>query len=1499
MTLQWLVCATGRLGHHALLEALSITPGDTHLDPSCKVTEDDILRWCSSLVRRRADGDGIELAHFTVKEYLTHTETNLDSYHHEDPRLLIFKIRPKESDKNLGLVCLTYLNMSHLEVLPPDDLWENAWSSSDSDPSDGFSELDFSEDDSETDELREDNREVESIANMTIPCVDRIDLQFLSKKEEARRCLVAQRKELTKKPKVGASEAFAPYLRRYPLLDYAANNSFSHLASYGSDPLVGRLSRALFAKEKSYRFIWWSYAYMRHNLDEDWVESYPEATTLHWAAMETLPELCSWLIRNGSEVNRTSGLGSPLDCALGTIACLFKWDQDMYQDHMHDEERRSQDEPLDVECYEEVYSIVRDLVRAGAKLTAVTQPFCQTTPLGLALLNFPWGHELAQCLLDEGAPITKDVLQIIDDYFTRDNKNFPRSIVPSGMAIMLSDSVLELISDSDMPVYKQLLARWADHASSGSTEITTAPTDAEEESQIHTLENQFLQATQHGVYSSATRLASEIVELRPESTASIFSLGLSLAMENGHQDIAEYLLKIGANPNIADDCGNTPVHRLLQACNLLDFDCITRMIQLLLDFGADLSIRNDNGEQTIHLATASEHDNMLETVLGMIGNDQPHKFLEDTPNLLQYAIKHGSDSAIGVIVQEYVELDPAAYHDCSGTSLMGLAAMRATDVALRLLYHKGSSVEACSSDGSSVLFHAAQNESDTPFDFLLELDTDDTSSRSDGRKVIHELANRAMPSKLTNLLKRGRDANVQDSTGQTPLHLASILPIGQLDILLGAAGIDVDCQDATGMTPLMICCQNLVSFKQVTGVQIQHALVLNVQRLMKQTPNLLLVDEKSRTVLHFLCQHGLESESFSLTKALVALGASLGAKDDQGLSPFEMLFVFCVDPERSAHIQHSEDLRAGEVLQFIIENALDSLNGLLSSGLHPLAFALWKGSQLAVNLLIASSAVDIDIRGSDQNRLNSLETAARWGCSSVSAQALLSRTNNDLSMHNPVEGNTLLHWATVNSNDQALLSELLVRKPHVDALNKANETPLGTAIKYKNVAVAKRLLTVGANPSLATGSPKILPLHYAVKTGQLPIVRMLIDFGADVNEPSAESNMTALHYACICDRWDIPLLLVESHALLNERDTYGNTPYLAAAASKSWHVFRKMFTTSADLTATNSKGLNALHYAVRGNSISTVRFLSRNGPVLAERIVDSTGKVWGSTLTLAIEYGSLQLVQKFWHDGAEKTFTGHGWGLGHFAVHGGVSDDIRLYLEARNIDWNVDSADLPFISTKCGHSQGLCRPLHIAALLGFDSGIVFLNTHGHILDINVPSVGTAGYSSLHLAALGGRPSTVKLLTGYGADLDPKSRSDEQTPLHLAARYGHAGTVTVLLEASCAPNPVDSNGMTPELLAIENEHIEVKKILSEHLDALEAELETVEDGSSGAVPSRLGSKAWTLPLRSSPHTTDVMKDSNVTIYAIRDEEDSEEIRKALDEKEGDGVMCLGKPYRRRI
>ena len=58
------------LSTSALCEALSINPGDRIHDPDAAPDVETILTCCSSLVRLSTDNNNLELAHFTVKEYL-------------------------------------------------------------------------------------------------------------------------------------------------------------------------------------------------------------------------------------------------------------------------------------------------------------------------------------------------------------------------------------------------------------------------------------------------------------------------------------------------------------------------------------------------------------------------------------------------------------------------------------------------------------------------------------------------------------------------------------------------------------------------------------------------------------------------------------------------------------------------------------------------------------------------------------------------------------------------------------------------------------------------------------------------------------------------------------------------------------------------------------------------------------------------------------------------------------------------------------------------------------------------------------------------------------------------------------------------------------------------------------------------------------------------------------------------------------------------------------
>ena len=70
--LRWITYGNGigSLTTAALCEAVSINFGDTKRNFQAVPDEFEILHWCSSLVRKSPDGKRLELAHFTVLEFL-------------------------------------------------------------------------------------------------------------------------------------------------------------------------------------------------------------------------------------------------------------------------------------------------------------------------------------------------------------------------------------------------------------------------------------------------------------------------------------------------------------------------------------------------------------------------------------------------------------------------------------------------------------------------------------------------------------------------------------------------------------------------------------------------------------------------------------------------------------------------------------------------------------------------------------------------------------------------------------------------------------------------------------------------------------------------------------------------------------------------------------------------------------------------------------------------------------------------------------------------------------------------------------------------------------------------------------------------------------------------------------------------------------------------------------------------------------------------------------
>jgi ankyrin repeat protein len=1499
-TLQWLACAAKALSGRALLEALAIVPGDTCLYLDAMTSEHEILRWCSSLVRRRVTGDGIELAHFTVKEYLLSIDLT------KNPKFASFKICQEKSDLLLGQICLTYLNLDNLgKSRPPDDLFDDMRSdleSKGSEESEEYNDHDENKDDD--DESSGDSGDCADIDNSRDGKLEHNTGSVTQKGGPQGASLGHEKADQLEST---ADVAFRPWLDKYPLLQYAANGWYSHLRVYSEDPLVVRLTHKLFDPRKSYQFLWWSYAFLCNNLGFHGETTFPDSTTLHWAALFSLHDVCSWLIEEGADVNRISSLGAPLDCALLKMAAL--WELDEIDCHEYMDEYHDSSLPR-MQIARSTVIIVQKLIQAGARVDRTTNPNFPARPLKMALITDSHNAELISHILEGGALVDEDVLTVVEEYLDRNSDRLSTGTVPSGISALFSRVAYQDVSYATQPIYRKLSSQLAGSLSSTHETGSFSPKQLHTESDIKSLKQRFFQASEHGVYDGVESLMSSLRNLYPEDTQSTLTSGLVLALENNHKDVAHLLLSNGVNPNIADNYENSPLHRIIRDYSISDVNIVIQNIKSLVDHGADLMIKNRNGELPLHLAAKSKHEGPLKTILEVMSDESTQISLAGhDPSPLQYAVAWGADENVRLLLEKYETISPMDHRSKDGRSLMAHAATRKTAFVVRLLYQRGLTTNTVSTDGSSVLYSATSCSSEDPFNFLMDIGAIDISARRDGKKAIHEAVTNQITStsKLAAILQAGEDPNLQMADGSTPLHLIfnEYAAIEKFQLLVNHERININCRDRKGMTPLMIYSKFLGSYQLDNKLAKRH-LVQGIECLINHKADVTLADlNDDRTALHHLCLNGVTSTSFDITKLFVnSGGASLYSTDRFRITPFELLFVTCIDPTRKEKsFPQSEDFDPSDVLRFIINNASDHLNDKLSTRIPPLNFALKHGNATAVDILLEQEQVNVDIRGGDRDQLTALEIAASSGCTENIARVLLSRTDNSIYGFHPLQGYTLLHFAACDKSNQMVLRKLLERNVDIETLNRAGNTPLHIAILLENLPAVRLLLKEGANITAAVGNLDLCPLHLAASTGNLRIVESLILSGADINASSPQSGLTALHYASNRAPWSLISFLLQKGANIDARNNAGATPCLVAAQAKRWDIVRKYANTTADFNSKNFDGLGVLHYAVLSSAISIVEFLRRQGISLRQDITDHDGKVHGNTVICAAIAGNVDLFQMAWEDNAINFMNDYGWGLAHFAMCAS-GNGVRDLLLPYNVDWTLNTA-IYYSCSKASHlrfePKGLL-PLHMAAAGGNNSAINFLNDNNLVPSMDATTGRDGHYSSLHLAVIFNRLSTVKLLKTLGADLDLKDHNEEQTALHHAAQLGFAEIVTSLLDAGCQPNPVDVNGMTPESLALENGHEAVTAVISRHLDSLETKLDSVEGEhpSASVLESSRGKqgKPWRISLAQTTHMRRVMT-GNLSIYAIDDIECPEELHTMLAKNKDHGVYNLGKTFHKSI
>ncbi len=284
-------------------------------------------------------------------------------------------------------------------------------------------------------------------------------------------------------------------------------------------------------------------------------------------------------------------------------------------------------------------------------------------------------------------------------------------------------------------------------------------------------------------------------------------LPLASAAYNGNTNMAEVLLKAGANPNLVRGFA-WPVGRFSMAAPLaiaiMQYNAPT--VRILIHFKADPNAPDSNGNPLIYDALAD-------------------------PPTLKALLDGGADP-------NKISTDP------SHQSALFQAVLSRNDDAIRLLLEHGADTAIADSHGNTPLQIAAGNDELQAAELLVKAGADVNARNEDGKTPSHLAAEDGHADLARLLLESKANPNAQDNSGDTPLYDAAAF--GRVDIvrLLLQYHADPNVQDKQGQTPLTLAQQRLSSpnrFGRPQGTPHEYASIVDLllhHGAMKDVPNM-------------------------------------------------------------------------------------------------------------------------------------------------------------------------------------------------------------------------------------------------------------------------------------------------------------------------------------------------------------------------------------------------------------------------------------------------------------------------------------------------------------------------------------------------------------------------------------------------------------------------------------------------------------------------------------
>ena len=592
------------------------------------------------------------------------------------------------------------------------------------------------------------------------------------------------------------------------------------------------------------------------------------------------------------------------------------------------------------------------------------------------------------------------------------------------------------------------------------------------------------------------------------------------AAQDGVVDSARFLITFSLVPSV--QTGGSPLHI---AASLGHLDTVQR----LLDSGARVDERKEDGTTALHCAATMGHVKIVELLLEEEAD--PEAAGKSGATALMMAAAMGHVEVVMALLAGGAE--PDTRHVFGKTTALHLAAEVGRLEVVRQLCRAGADVEAEKVTGGSALHTAADANMTGAVTVLVEHCGANINKLLMGDTTpLYLAAQRGYTEVVRELLRLGAQVNFVMPQGRHGGHLISLTSEGSVGGHYPVKNTEV----GNGATALHAAVEN---GHLETARELLAGGALQTDSMEGATPLVIALQYRHPHIALLLLEDGWPDPRLDCQ----------------------------VPSDGSSALFVAAGYGYLEVVQRLVERGAQ-LSLTNTRGATPLSFAISRRQQEIVRLLVEAGAVT----GPDMTALHSAVQTR----SLALVTKVLARSEDSVNVAGP-DDQTPLHLAA--GGPVTIVRALLGAGAEVNSLVRSSQaTVLHMAALAGNTEVVRVLLDWGARlqPRAGRSLYGATPLYLAAQNGHSDTVEALLSRGADINCRLRKIGATPLFISAERGHSELVTLLLEQGATPHARNWNGLTALGVAALASRRNIVQQLIEAGAEVNSRDSEGLSLL-----------------------------------------------------------------------------------------------------------------------------------------------------------------------------------------------------------------------------------------------------------------------------------------------------------------------------------